>query len=117
MKQLPKYPIFPRGGGRKNPVMSVREDGLGALPPPNFSSNSGRRYINYRKGLLINIYDLLSKYGNMGDKDKFIKDCLNDDDINELLNNQMVERLDDMGGIPKLLLTIWSKYISHSYLI
>ena len=81
--KLPKYPIFPRGGGRKHPVMSIREDGLGAMPPPNFQSNGGRRYINYRKGLLINIYDLLSKYGNMGDKDKFIKDCLNDDDINE----------------------------------
>ena len=98
--------------------MSFRDDDIMPMRSINIGGMSdGRKYTNYRRGLLINIYDLMSKYGAMPDRDKFVKDCLNDSDINELLNNQMVERLDDVGGIPKLLLTIWSKYISHSYLV
>ena len=81
------------------------------------SEMTGRKYTNYRKGLLINIYELLSEYGNLGSKDTFIKSCMNDNDINDLLNNQFIDRLDMLNGVPKLLLTIYSKFISHKYLI
>lgn len=80
-------------------------------------NNYGKKYTSYRKGLLINVYEVISRYGNFGDKDKFIKDCLNDNDINELLNNSIIDSIDGIGGMPKLLITIYSKYISHKYII
>ena len=110
-RQPPPMPFMKTS--RPHPIPIIRGDATDVGP----EINTGKKYTSYRKGLLINIYQMISRYGNFGDQDKFIKECLNDQDINELLNNQVVDNLDNLGGIPKLLLTIYSKFISHKYII
>ena len=105
--------MFP-SKSRGVPIM--REDMMDFSTMPSMGMPQ-QKYTNYRKGVLINVYQLLSNYGNLGDKDNFIKECLGDNDINSLLNNEMVDKLDNLSGIPKLILTIYSKFISHKYLI
>ena len=82
------------------------------VPEPEFSFN--RKYVGYRIGVLRKVYELMAQYGKMPNQDRFIEDCLNCPEISDLLNNSVVEKLDNVGGIPKLILSIYSKYIQHS---
>jgi len=115
-QNLPKYkplPVPKLGRLPKQHPIPMRSYAFNDMPTMTY----GKKYVSYRKGLLLNIFQLISQYGNFGDKDLFVKDCLNDPDINELLNNQVTDKLDEMNGPLKLLLTIYSKFISHKYII
>ena len=74
------------------------------------------RYTGYRFGILNACFNSISKLGGMENttREHFVKDCMSDPEINDILGNGYFDRLDDMGGIPKLALTLYSKYIQHN---
>lgn len=71
-------------------------------------------YTGYRIGMLRKVYEILARYGNMPRQDEFIDDCMGCPEISQLLDNSVVQHLDSVGGLPKLVLSIYSKYIQHS---
>jgi hypothetical protein len=71
------------------------------------------RYTGYRTGLLSQVYTALAKYGNLPQEQRFVKECLSDPEICKLMDNTVINKLDEVGGISKLLLTVYSKYVSQ----
>lgn len=78
------------------------------------SFNYQPKYTGYRLGLLRKAYEILARYGKLPNEESFISDCLQDNEIMSLMDNSVVNHLDSVGGVPKLLLSIYSKYIQHS---
>ena len=78
---------------------------------PQFGASP--QYTGYRIGLLRKVYEVLARCGNIPNQESFISDCLNDREIMSLMDNSVVNKLDEVGGVPKLLLTVYSKYIQH----
>ena len=84
--------------------------------PPMMASQP--RFTGYRTGLLNAVYNMLSGYGGMegSTRDSFVKSCMDDPEINNILSNGYLDRLDEMGGLPKLALSLYSKYVQHRYI-
>lgn len=93
------------------------------MPPPRHilnqlrdlgsESNESRSYTEYRIGLI----KLFGKKFNNGEKaDDFVNKILNSQDLKSLLfDTALCKSIDTMGGIPKIALTILSKYAETYY--
>ena len=114
----PSYSYRPR----TNPGMKIKST---KLPPVQMMNELSylpevphRKFTGYRQGLLTKCFEMLSDAGGLEGTTKadFINTCMHDVEINTLLENTPIDRLDDMSGIPKLILTIYSKVIEYRYL-
>jgi hypothetical protein len=62
-------------------------------------------YTAYRKGLLKKVYQYINP------NEDFIHDCMTCPELNSLLENSLIHQLDEVGGLPKLALTIFAKCV------
>lgn len=77
------------------------------------------KYIEYRNGLLTSASSLLASktIDDETKKGHFVKNICNSKDIKTLLfETELIRRLDQMDGMPKVILTIISKYFESCYL-
>lgn len=74
-------------------------------------------YIEYRNGLIRKLTELGAKtLPDENKKSTFIQSVLSSKDINKLiLQTSLVKKLDMVDGVPKLLLTVYCKWI-ESYI-
>jgi hypothetical protein len=73
-----------------------------------------RRYTEYRNGLIKKLTELTAnKTLSNDDKRKmFMENIFKSSDINTLiLETSIIKKLDTLGGLPKLLLTIYCKWV------
>ena len=91
----------PRGTVRPNPLPLITSFNEPLPMPPS------RTYTGYRTGLLKKVYQCINS------NDAFVQDCMTDPELNELIENSAITSLDTVGGLPKLALTLFSKYNIH----
>lgn len=70
------------------------------------------KFIEYRMGLI----KFMAKKANSNNTDDFISKLTSSSDLKKLMfDTALCKTLDEMGGIPKIILTILSKYAETYY--
>jgi len=87
-----------------------------ALESYNLGSETveGKRFTEYRNGLIKKLTELTAnKTLSSDDKRKiFMESIFKSSDINTLiLETSIIKKLDTLGGLPKLLLTVYCKWV------
>lgn len=110
----------------KQPLSFNKQFGQYKLPPKkliNMVNNdeiyNKKRYIEYRSGLLTSVCGLFANrtLNEEHKKNHFINSVMVSKEIPDLLfNTTLIESLDRVDGLPKLILTIISKYFEANYL-
>ena len=91
---------------------------LKPLKTPSFQDHSQKpldKYTEYRTDLM----KYLMNYSKMNDEEKntFIEDVITSKDLQKLIFQEgMISYVDEVGGIPKIILTVLCKYLKHKQL-
>lgn len=78
-----------------------------------------RKYIEYRTGLYKGLFESIGKstLGNDEKNKRFQELIRNSKDIMSIvIDTSICKTLDDMDGIPKLLITVFSKWAEANYI-
>ena len=111
-KKLPPPPMRrPVRGSMKPASFSILPDSQPSGQSPGAAQPPQKVYKEYRTGLLKKTYETISNNNKA-----FVDDCMSCPEVRELVEDCFTNQiqLDAMGGIPKLLLTIFSKHNIHS---
>lgn len=77
------------------------------------SAEADKKYIEYRKGLFSKLTELGATTLKDENKKKiFYESIMKSNDINTLiLDTSIIKKLDTVDGLPKLLLTVYTKWL------